>query len=137
MILISACLAGINCKYDGSNNLNQKVINLLKTEQAVLVCPEQLGGLPTPRYPSEIKGSKVYDQNGKDVSLNFKKGAFETLRIAQLCGCKKAVLKQRSPSCGKEWIYDGLHREKLIRGEGITAHLLKKHGIKIISEEDL
>lgn len=141
MYLISACLAGVNCKYNGGNNLNPKIVQLLKEKKAILICPEQLGGLSTPRLPSEIitdkEGNKrVINIEGKDLTKEFLKGAEETLKIAKLAGVEAAILKARSPSCGKGKIYDGQFRGKLIEGNGITAELLEKNGIKIYTEED-
>ncbi len=136
MILVSACLAGIKCRYDGKDNANEKIIELVKQCLAIPVCPEQLGGLPTPRPPAEQIGSKVISNNGKDVTENFRIGAEETLRIAKLVNCKKAILKQRSPSCGFGFIYDGTHSGKVIKGNGFTAEFLLKNGIKILTEED-
>lgn len=105
------------------------------------VCPEQLGGLETPRLPSEQLGKEVRMEVEKytvmEVTANFKKGAQEVLRIAELFGIKEAIFKQRSPSCGSGQIYDGTFSRKVIKGDGITTALLKKHGIKVISEEDL
>src|SRR6056297_2531955 len=98
--LVSACLAGVNCSYRGDNNLNAKVLQLLKTGRAYLVCPEQLGGLPTPRIPAEIIGEKVFMKDRTEVTFNFIKGAKESLRLAKLLNIRKAILKQRSPSCG-------------------------------------
>ena len=137
MIIVSACLAGIKCTYDSGDNANQKVIEMIKKGFAIPVCPEQLGGLPTPRIPAEISENKIINKNGEDVSNYFKKGAKETLRIAELIDCKKAILKQGSPSCGYGKIYDGTHTDRIINGLGITAKLLEENGIKIITEEDL
>lgn len=141
MYLISACLAGVNSKYNGGNNLNKKVLELVKENKAILVCPEQLGGLATPRLPSEIINScnqvKVLASDGSDVTKEFLKGADETLNIAKIMHIKKAILKSRSPSCGYGKIYDGSFSRKLIEGNGITADLLEKNGIEIISEETL
>jgi len=137
MIIVSACLVGINCRYDGGNNTNQKVIELVNKGFAIPVCPEQLGGLTTPRIPAEIIGNKVINKNGYDVTGYFKKGAQETLQIAKLANCQKAILKQNSPSCGYGKIYDGTHTGKIITGKGITAKLLEDNGIKVITEEDL
>jgi len=137
MKLVSACLLGVNCKYDGGNNRNKKVISLLKDEILIPVCPEQLGGLPTPRVPSEIKGDRVYSIEGKDLTENFIKGAKETLRIAKLYGVKEAIFKDGSPSCGVNYIYDGTFKGKKIKGKGITVRLLEKEGIKVISEKDI
>ena len=137
MKLCSACLLGIKCRYDGESQPHENIIKLAKREILIPVCPEQLGGLPTPREWSEIKEKGVYTRSGKNITENYKKGAEETLRIAKLYGVKEAILKQRSPSCGTTKIYDGTFSGKVVEGEGITAGLLKKNGIKVISEEDL
>ena len=137
MKLCSACLLGIKCRYDGKSKPNQRVMRLSKKEILIPICPEQLGGLPTPREPAEQKGKKVITKSGKDVTKNFKKGARQVLRIAKLFGIKKAILKQRSPSCGCGQIYDGTFSGRIIKGDGVTATLLKRNGIKVISEEGL
>ncbi len=147
MYLISACLCGVNCKYNGLNNLNDKCLELLRKGEALLVCPEQLGGLNTPRIPSEILGNakdiielnkgKVINKEGKDVTKEFLKGAKETLKIAKEKKKKKAILKESSPSCGRNFVYDGSFTGNKIKGKGITAYLLEKEGIEIISEKDL
>jgi len=137
MKICSACLLGIKCRYDGKAKRNRKVVNLLRREILIPVCPEQLGGLPTPREPAERRGRKVYMKSGKDVTEYFGKGAKEVLRIAKLFGIKEAVLKQKSPSCGCGQIYDGTFSRKIIKGDGITTSLLKKNKIKVITEEDL
>lgn len=135
-ILVSACLLGVNCTYNQSNNLNKKIIALSKTSNLIPICPEQLGGLPTPRTPSEIIGNKVITCKGEDVTKNYKFGAKETLKIAKEFNCKKAIFKFRSPSCGSNLIYDGTFSHKLKKGDGITTKLLKKNGIKVISEKE-
>lgn len=137
MILISACLVGLNCKYNGENNVCDKAVELVKNGLAIPVCPEQLGGLATPRTPAEIEGDKVIDKDGIDVTENFKLGANETLRLAQLVGAKRAILKQRSPSCGFGKIYDGTHTGTVTEGNGLTAKLLSENGIKILTEESI
>ncbi|MEM0095346.1 MAG: DUF523 domain-containing protein [Candidatus Bathyarchaeia archaeon] len=137
MKLCSACLLGIKCRYDGKDCRNEKVVELLKIELLIPVCPEQLGGLPTPREPAEIFGGKVLTKSGRNVTENFIRGARETLKIVKLLGVKEAVLKQGSPSCGCGRIYNGTFSGKTVEGDGITAALLKKHGIKVITEEDL
>ena len=137
MIIVSACLAGIKCRYDGNDNSNEKVIEMIKQRIAIPVCPEQLGGLPTPRVPVEILDSCVCSKEGMDVTKQFTKGAEETLKIAKMLQCKKAILKQRSPSCGFGLIYDGSHTGRVIEGNGVTAELLFKNGIKILTEEEL
>jgi uncharacterized protein YbbK (DUF523 family) len=137
MKLCSACLLGVNCKYDGTNNFNQKIVDLARKEILIPICPEQLGGLTTPRLPAEIKGERVINEAGQDVTENFKRGAQETLRLVQLLGIKEAIFKQRSPSCGAGQIYDGSFSRKVIPGDGVTSQLLKEAGITIITEEDL
>lgn len=136
-ILVSACLVGVNCKYDGTNNDNEKVIEYLKDKEMILICPEVWGGLTTPRDPSEVLGSKVISNKGKDVTENFQRGAEETLKLAKKFGIKKALLKAKSPSCGSGKIYDGTFSKTIIDGYGVTAKLLKDNGIEIISELDI
>jgi uncharacterized protein YbbK (DUF523 family) len=146
MKLVSACLLGINCRYDGENKYNGKVIAIYQKEGLIPVCPEQLGGMPTPRPPCGIYGDlnsqdlKVLAMgNGKDFTENFKRGAQEVLELAQRLGITEAILKQKSPSCGcgKTWQLDEKLENHLIEGDGILAALLKENGIKVISEEDL
>ena len=141
MIIISACLCGCNCKYNGKNNENEKCVNLLKKGKAILICPEQLGGMTTPRIPSEIlknNGVKlVINKNGEDVTNFFEKGAKEALNIAELVNSKVAILKDGSPSCGSNFIYDGNFSGNKINGEGITASLFRKNGIKVFSEKNI
>ena len=135
-ILVSACLLGINCKYDGNNNKNEKLIEYLKDKEIIPICPEQLGGLKTPRVPSEIVGDKVLTKDRQDVTKEYQKGAEESLYIAKLLGVKKAILKSKSPSCGNKKIYDGTFSKKAITGSGITAKLLKENGIEVFNEKD-
>jgi len=137
MILVSACLLGINCKYDEKNYLNEKILKLGKDEILIPVCPEQLGGLPTPRIASEQRGEIVISKESYDVTNNFVRGAEETLKMSKMYGIKKAILKQKSPSCGCGQIYDGTFSGTLINGDGITTALLKRNGIEVITEEDL
>lgn len=140
MILISACLAGVNCKYSGDNNYNEKVANLLKRGDVILICPEQMGGLPTPRLGAEIveKDGKryVYMKDGTDVTEQFERGANEVLEIAKKVNATKAILKSRSPSCGVDIIYDGTFTKTKIDADGITAKLLRDNGIEVISSDD-
>lgn len=136
-IIVSACLLGINCKYNGGNNHNPQMDRVLKQYHVIPVCPEQLGGLRTPRPPAEIKNNKVVRQNGEDVTAYFEKGAQETLGIAILFSVKTAILKDKSPSCGKNFIYNGNFEEQLIKGEGITTSLLLENNIRIVSENEL
>ncbi|WP_178139798.1 DUF523 domain-containing protein [uncultured Campylobacter sp.] len=139
-ILISACLVGINCKFNGENNLlNKDVLDeISKRFHLLFVCPEVYGGLSTPREPAEMKnGVVVCKFSGKDVSENFKNGAEICLKIAKLNGCKKAILKSKSPSCGSGQIYDGSFSKRLILGDGITAKLLKENEILVYSEDEI
>lgn len=137
MKLCSACLLGINCRYDGKIIPNNEVIRLAKREILIPVCPEQLGGLSTPREPSEQNGGKVITISGVNVTCNFIKGAEQVLLLAKIYGIKEAILKQESPSCGCGRIYDGTFSNRLIQGDGVTTILLKKNKIKVITEEDL
>lgn len=140
MILVSACLIGLNCKYSGGNNYNEKIFNLVKEGKAIPVCAEQLGGLTTPRNPSEIKmidGKRcVIDNEGNDVTLEFENGAREILNLAKQLDIKKAILKSKSPSCGKGKVYNGNFDGKLVDGNGILADLLINNGIEVISEKE-
>ena len=141
MILISACLVGINCKYNGGNNYNEKAFELVRSGKAIPICPEQLGGLKTPRDPAEIKivNQKrcVIDNKGNDVTDNFQKGAKEVLELAKKLNVEKVVLQSRSPSCGVGKIYSGDFDKKLIDGNGILAQLLIENGIEAMDIEDL
>jgi uncharacterized protein YbbK (DUF523 family) len=139
MILVSACLAGVNCAWDGRNRLNPAIKKITDDALAVAVCPEVLGGRAVPRAKTEIKGGDgkdvldgkagVFDENGKDVTVEFINGAYAALNIVKKHGIKKAVLKAKSPSCGVNKIYDGSFKGCLIDGAGVTAALLKREGI--------
>lgn len=137
MVLVSACLLGIRCKYNGESNYNERVLNYLEDKIAIPVCPEQLGGLKTPRDGAEKQDGRMLTKNGVDVTLEYQRGAEETLRIAKMYGVKKAILKSRSPSCGVGKIYDGNHRHVLIDGDGVTASLLKEEGIEVINSDEI
>lgn len=136
-ILVSACLMGDNCKYNGGNNYCQEVVDYLKDKEYVKVCPECLGGLSIPRLPSEIKGNKVLTLEGIDVTKNYFNGANKVLKMALKNKIKVAILKSNSPSCGNGRIYDGSFTKKLILGDGITTQLLKSYGITVINSDDL
>lgn len=133
MILVSACLCGFHCRYDGNTKPNDEIVKLVREGKALPVCPEQLGGLSTPRLPSERTPDdrKVLASDGRDVSDAFAKGAEEALRLARLYGCDRAILKARSPSCGKGTIYDGTFQGGLREGNGVTAELLMNNGIEV------
>ena len=136
-ILVSACLLGVNCRYDGRGNLSKLLESKIGDDQFIPVCPEQLGGLPTPRQPSERVGDKLISKTGTDVSCNFHRGAEEALALAKLYGCEYAILKERSPSCGYGQIYDGTFTGTLTSGDGVTAALLVANNIKVIGESKL
>lgn len=130
-ILISACLLGENCKYNGGNNYTPEVEALRERYELVPVCPEQLGGLPTPRTPAERVGDRVVNREGADVTDAFRQGAEKTLEIARASGIAKAVFQVRSPSCGSGTVYDGTFSGTLTAGQGVTAELLEKNGVNI------
>ena len=136
-ILVSACLLGNNVKYNGNNNYNSLVISLSKDYELIPFCPEMDGGLSCPRNPSEIRGNKVFSNQNVDVSDNFYKGASIALDLAKKNNPEFIVLKEGSPSCGVNLIYDGTFTNNKIKGQGITTRLLKENGYKVISEEDL
>ena len=136
-LLISGCLLGQNCKYDGGNNYITKVNELKKKYILVSICPESDGGLSTPREPSEIRNGRVYSKSGLDVTTNFQNGALKALAKAKSEGITKALLKEGSPSCGKSLIYDGTFTGNKIIGSGITAQLLMASGIKIYNENEI
>jgi uncharacterized protein YbbK (DUF523 family) len=137
MIIVSACLAGLHCRYDGGEKTNEIVTRLVVEGKAIPLCPEQLGGLSTPRLPAEIRGEQVVRRDGADVTAEFQYGAQESLKIVLLCGAKKAILKAKSPSCGCGKIYDGSFSGTVIAGDGIFAALCKENGIDVKTEEDL
>jgi len=136
MDIVSACLCGINCKYDGKNNLNTALMERVMRGELLPVCPEVLGGLPIPRVPCEIKDGRVFTRDGRDVTEEFRLGAKKTLEIARAAGAKKAILKQRSPSCGCGIIYDGTFSGKFKEGNGVTAQLLLDNEIVVMTEKD-
>jgi uncharacterized protein YbbK (DUF523 family) len=144
MYLVSACLLGVNCRFDGNNSLSDRVVNFLDGKEFIPICPEQLGGLPTPRPPCRFYGgdgdvvlrnqARLVNSDGLDVTENFKRGAKEALKIARATKSTHAILKERSPSCGVSEIYIEDGKDK---GIGVTAALLKKEGIEIISDEEI
>ena len=136
-ILVSACLLGVACRYDGKRKPNEAVIALKEKYSLIPVCPEIMGGLPTPRLPSEIRGETVIMENGEDVTDKYSRGAEETLRLARLFGCGKAVLKEKSPSCGSGRIYDGTFSKTLTEGNGVTAGMLLANGIRVAGETEI
>lgn len=147
MILVSSCLCGEKCKYNGGDNFNKEVIEYLLSQEVVRVCPEVMGGLSTPRTPAEIVGgsaqdvlqgkAKVMTKAGEDVTSAFLTGASKTLELAKQFQIKKAILKAKSPSCGKGKVYDGTFNGQIIEGNGITAELLLKEGIQVMTEVEI
>ncbi len=137
MIVVSECLLGINCKYNAGNNACTSLIKLAEKGKVIPVCPEQLGGLPTPRIPAEIKNNRVINKCGEDVTANFIKGAEEAMKIVDMVKPEIVILKAKSPSCGYQKIYDGTFSGKIIEGNGIFAQKLISKKYKIITEENL
>ncbi len=136
-LIISACLLGIPCRYDGKSVRKIDIAPLLEKYNLIPVCPEIYGGLSTPRIPSERQGGEVTMQNGSDVTENFKRGARSALEFARINNAKKALLKAKSPSCGKGEIYDGSFSGTLTEGNGVTAELFLKNGILVFSENEI
>lgn len=135
-ILISACLLGMSCRYNGEGQIIPGTDKLMEKHHLVPICPEIYGGLSTPREPSEIKNGRVISKSGNDLTEYFERGAEEILALTKLYHCKYAILKERSPSCGYKEIYDGTFSGKIINGNGILAALLLKNGIVIIDETE-
>lgn len=140
MILVSACLVGINSKYNGGKNYDEKISKLVRDGKAIPMCPEQLGGLSTPRIPAEIRnidGKRyVINANGEDVTKEFKKGAEEVVDFVKRMKIDKAILKSKSPSCGIDKIYDGNFCGKLVKGNGVLVNLLIGAGVEVISSDE-
>ncbi|HJC58607.1 MAG TPA: DUF523 domain-containing protein [Candidatus Eisenbergiella intestinipullorum] len=135
-ILVSACLLGVCCRYNGTGEANARVLELRKRHHLIPVCPEIYGGLATPRPPAERVEERVLTEDGTDVTAQYRKGAEEALRLAETLGCTAAVLKARSPSCGKGRIHDGTFSGGMTNGDGMTAQLLSAHGIRVYLETD-
>lgn len=136
-IIVSACLAGLNCRYDGAAKPCEKVIQLVAEGRAMPVCPEQMGGLPTPRQSSEQVGERVLCKDGADVTAEFIRGAEEALKMAKMIGATQAILKSKSPSCGCNQIYDGTFSGTLVPGDGVFAALCKANGIAVKTEDEI
>ena len=146
LILISSCLIGMKTTYLGKSNFLDELAELFEKGNVIPVCPEQLGGLPTPRLPSEIVGGQgsqviagtcqVMRSDGKDVTENFIRGAEEVIALLRFIKPVYAIFKENSPSCGVQSVYDGTFSERLVAGEGVTTALLKKHGIRVVSEKE-
>ena len=136
-VLVSACLMGFGCRYDGGVRRLSCLDALGERHVLIPVCPEVMGGLPTPRPPSEIRDGRVITRDGRDVTQAFLRGAQEAARLAQACGCGCALLKERSPSCGSHFVYDGTFTGTVVPGQGMTAALLAGRGVELFSEETI
>ena len=136
-ILVSACLLGKNCKYNGGNNLNQSVLDFIEGHEVIGVCPEQLGGLSTPRLPAEIVDGVVTNKEGVSVDNEFRKGAQEALAVALENKVDLAILQSRSPSCGVKEIYDGTFSGTKIPGQGVFAKMLMDEGVRVLDAGEL
>ena len=136
MILVSACLAGVNCRMDGGNKLVPEIKELVEAGRAIPVCPEVLGGLPTPRQPSERRGESVCARAGEDVTAAFVRGAERALEICMKNGCTAAVMKSKSPSCGYRVIHNGRFDGGLTEGNGVFTQMLLDAGIPVVTEQD-
>lgn len=137
MLIVSACLANLHCRYDGGSKSCEAILRLVAEGQAIPVCPEQLGGLPTPRLPAERIGDKIIRKDGTDVSAEFMRGAQEALHMARLVKAKAAILKARSPSCGFGKVYDGSFTGRVVNGNGVFAELCQQAGMEVITEEEM
>lgn len=135
-ILVSACLLGVKCRYKGDGCPDERIKALAAGHELIPVCPEQAGGLPTPRHPSERRGSSVYTDDGTEVTKEYKKGAETALYLARLLNADLAILKSKSPSCGRGLIYDGSFTGRTTEGDGVTAELLTANGIRVYTEEE-
>lgn len=136
-ILVSACLLGVPCRYDGKSKPNAEIIALGNKYELVPVCAEALGGLATPRVPAEIVGDRVINKSGIDVSEEYRLGAQRVLKLALDNGCKIAILKSKSPSCGRDEIYDGTFSKVLTHGNGVCAELLLENNITVLNEKEI
>ena len=136
-ILVSACLLGQSCRYDGKSKPCERVIALKDTYNLIPICPEVMGGLPTPRTPSEICGELVLMKDGRNVTENYNRGAQKALEIARENACTVAILKEKSPSCGSGLIHNGHFDGGLVAGDGVTAALLKGAGIRVLGESEI
>ena len=136
-ILVSKCLLGENCRYKGDNCKSDKVLAYLEGHEIIPICPEQAGGLPTPRDPGERVGNKVISNKGKDITAEYQKGAEIALKLAQDNKVDLVIFKAKSPSCGKGLIYDGTFTGNKIPGNGVAAELLLANGFKVITDEEI
>ena len=137
MIAISSCLVGVNCTYKGSNHYIPRLKELVASGKAITICPEVLGGLSIPRDPCEIKGDRVFSINQKDTTKEYYDGAYKALEIIKKHTIEIVLLKAKSPSCGKEYIYDGTFSHQLVKGNGITTKVLEENGIIVYNEDKI
>lgn len=133
-ILVSACLMGLYCRYNGERVTDGRIAALMEKHTLIPFCPEVYGGMPTPREPSEIRSGRVYAKSGADVTEFYERGAAEAVRLARLYGCRYAILKERSPSCGSGEVYDGTFSGRRVAGDGVCAEALKKDGVTVWGE---
>ena len=136
-LIVSACLMGVGCRYDGESRGREDLSRLAEKYTLIPVCPEIYGGLPTPRIPAEIVGARVLTRDGRDVTAEYERGAAAALKIAEITGAKKALLKERSPSCGTGSVYDGTFTGALRPGDGVAAVLLRRAGLSLFGEGDI
>ena len=136
-LLVSACLMGVGCRYDGKSNELPQLAELIARHDCIPACAEIFGGLPTPRVPAEIVGDRVVNKEGRDVTAEFARGAKEVARLAQVTGCTAALLKERSPSCGCGQVYNGTFTKTLVEGDGLTARALKELGLTVYGESEI
>ena len=136
-ILVSACLLGLKCRYDAQSKPHPAVLALRERHTLIPCCPEQLGGLPTPRSPAEWQGARIVNRAGQDVTAQYLRGGEEAAALARALGCELAILKERSPACGSREIYDGSFSRVLIPGEGSAAKALRAAGIPVCGESEL
>ena len=136
-IMVSACLAGENCKYNGGNNRNEIVLKLMADNEVITICPEQMGGLPTPRVPSEIRDGLVITKDGRIVDVEFRSGAARCLQLARRLQPELIILQSRSPSCGVKMIYDGSFSGRKIPGQGVATQLLRQEGFAVFGEDQM
>ena len=136
-ILVSACLLGMRVRYDGKSKTHETTVSLLERHHLIPVCAEVFGGLPTPRIPAERQGERVVTKDGRDVTEEYIRGAKEIVRLAEMYSCTLAILKERSPSCGRGFIYDGTHTGTLTEGNGVLAQRLMDAGVRVIGESEI
>ncbi len=137
MKLVSACLAGVECRYNGSAYAVPQIVEMVKGGKAIPICPELLAGLPIPRPPAEQQNGRIISSNGDDQTTDYLLGSKTALEIALLIHCKQAILKANSPTCGCGVIYDGTFSGHLIKGDGIFSKMLKEHNIEVFTEENM